>query len=265
MFRLISTSFLWLLSVNFFALAAQPEVLGISDPEQVSLMLPEIAGLSRGNAREMITRQSVRSFMMPVRNNPDPAMDACYAATSALEFYCNIEDNYKINLSPDHLYLSLILEKRGQITSIFQVLAETGAVDAAIVPYGAKLMPPAVAATSGHTIQHFLLLFRPETRPQQQVFEIRKALMRGNPVLLEMHVDPGFDQIQQTAFWEPPVSDHEDWKLQTLVVVSFDEENKAFEVRHCRGRNWGTEGHLWVRYEDFMAHAQRGYVLLPQK
>ncbi|NJL73833.1 MAG: hypothetical protein HC892_01155 [Saprospiraceae bacterium] len=90
---------------------------------------------------------------------------------------------------------------------------------------------------------------------------MRKALLRGNPVLVEMQVDAGFDVLSGVEFWESN-GDSQD-RITPLIVVSYDEELEAFELQNSLGNLWGNKGYIWMKYADFEQFAINGFVLLP--
>ena len=227
--------------------------------DQLMLRIPGVAADANANLQE----QSVKAYMMPVRRSEKPTMFASYMLASCLEYYTNLEKNYKVNLSPD--YIALNLQAQGRDLSLidaFQFLAREGTVSAAIMPYGAGTITNAVYATPKFRILHYLHVIRPVTKDRQKVFELRKALLRGNPILVEVQADASLSKAEGVSEWHSR-SQHNTQKYQ-LIVVGFDEDREAFEVMSAWGSRWGRGGYLWVPYNDLAACAQNGYVLVPQ-
>ena len=73
--------------------------IGISNEALIEEMLPLLPGLG-SNSREMLTEQSVKSYMMPPRKVSEGVPSESYALAALLEFYVNFQSNYKVNLSP---------------------------------------------------------------------------------------------------------------------------------------------------------------------
>lgn len=251
-----------------FALQAQVEtktdnaVFGVTDLEMIDRLMPVIPGVAV-DPRDKMKQQSVKPYMMPVRKIGPGGSDLSYALATCLEFYVNLEHNYKDNLSPDYIQLSL--ESANRVVNLqeaCQFLAKVGTVSAAIMPYDARQIPNAVYATEKYGISNYLHIFRETTKARQRVFDTKKALMRGNPVLVELNASADLRQMLRTTTWFPP---EEGTETYPLVVVGYDEVEQAFEVMSSWGSSWGRSGYLQIRYDDFGVYALNGYVLVPSQ
>lgn len=255
-----------LISAFVTSLTAQPiqqtkgMQFGILDADMIDRMMPTVEGVG-GNTREMLLRQSVKAYMMPIRKTGANSNDVSYAVASLLEYYVNLDKNYKVNLSPDYISLNLRSAGRGMnIPEAFRFLSEDGTVSAAILPYDAESLTSGVYATQKYKIGNFLHLFRDVTNDRQRVFETRKALMRGHPVLVELQSDPSIRALAGERRYSPGGSASQKYPM---IVVGYDEEQEAFELRSCWGRNWADGGYVWVSFDDFGKYAVNGFVLVP--
>ena len=240
---------------------AQESYFGTSDLELIDRLMYTVPGIGR-DPRDILERQSIKPYMMPVRKIAARGSELSYMMASCLEYYVNLNQNYKDNLSPD--YLSLNLESSGKRVTVqeaFRFLAEQGTISASIMPFGSSSIPNAVYATAKYQINNYLHIVRDVMKGRQKVFEVRKALMRGNPVIVELQADGGIRSLIRQDTWEPPAQATE---LFPLVVVGYDETREAFEVMGCWGSSWGNSGYIWIRYDDFEKYAQNGYVMVPQ-
>ena len=240
-----------------FSYSAQ---LGITDATMFDQLLTVIPGIGRPKSNTLIQRQNIKSYMMPVRHLESNGNVLAYSVATCLEYYINLNRNYKVNLSPD--YLALNLKNAGQKvapSTIFQHLVQDGTVSAAILPYGAQQLTAGVYATQKYRIKNYLHLFRDITRGRQRVFETRNALLKGHPVLIELVADSDFAKIHDEHYWEPPKSPSQSFPL---VIVGYDEVAEAFEATSCWGNQWGENGYIWIHYADFETYAKNGYVML---
>ncbi|MEL6924667.1 MAG: C1 family peptidase [Bacteroidota bacterium] len=234
----------------------------VEDADLIDKLMLTLPGFSR-DARSSLTEQSVRNFMMPPRTLGKRGSNISYTLAACLEFYTNFGRNYKVNLSPDYISLSIpkqtsdIVWKDG-----FRFLADNGTVSAAIMPFDAAAISTGVYATEKYTIDNFLQILKADLPKRQKAFEVRKALMRGNPVMIELEASEAFAKIEGQKQWEP---DNEDGTSVTypLIVVSFDQSREAFEVFNPWSPTWGMNGYMWMHYNDFGKHVQRGYVMVP--
>ena len=234
--------------------------IGISDVDLIDKMMATMPGF--GNTRDRLQQQTVKQFMMPVRTVGLRGDDLSYSIASCLEFYVNLNKNYKVNLSPD--YISLSIKSQGKSVNFkeaFQFLVHNGTVSAAILPYDASAITSAVYATQKFKVSNYLHIFRELTSGRQRVFEARKALMRGNPVLIEVNAGPGIKSQQGNKYIELKGGTQK----YPLVIVGFDEIKEAFEVMSCWGNSWGNGGYGWITYDDFSKYAANGYVFVPEQ
>ncbi|MEM1216259.1 MAG: C1 family peptidase [Bacteroidota bacterium] len=235
--------------------------LGVRDATQFDQLMVTVAGVG-SSSRFIQEQQTLKPYMMPVRTIGFRGSDWSYALATCLEYYVNLSRNFKDNLSPD--YISLSLQAGGQRPSLEQglrFLAQDGTVSAAIVPYDAAQIPSTVYATAKYNINNFLHLFQPYASPREKTFEMRKALMRGNPVVIEVQAEADLPQLSQSLVWQPQRTNQA--RTFTLIVVGFDEKAQSFEVLSCWGNTWGNNGYCWVSYNDLANVATNGYVMIP--
>ena len=243
--------------------ANQVTTLGVANNALFDELMVTVAEVG-SNSRLTQEQQSLKPYMMPVRRVGFRGSDWSYMLASCLEYYVNINRNYKDNLSPD--YISLSLASQGQRPSLDQglrFLAQNGTVSAAIVPYDAGQIPTTVYATTKYQINNYLHLFQPYASAREKIFEMRKALIRGNPILIEMQAGASFSDTEPTRLWEPGRSTGNDQSF-ILLVVGFDENRQAFEVMSSWGSQWANNGYLWISYNDLANRSSNGYVMIPQ-
>ena len=239
--------------------ASRQAQLGVTDAAQIDALMYYVPGVG-SPSRQALERQSIKPYMMPVRQMPGAGQDWAYALADCLEFYANLNTNYKDNLSPDYIALSLRGQGRPSLLDGLKFLVENGTVSAAIIAYGAANIPSAVYAAKRYNLQNYLHIFQDFTRSREKVFEVRKALSRGNPVIVEFAAEPGFARIENNRFYQPSGNATQPF---IVVVVGYDETEEALEVRTPFGRGWGDGGYLWIDYDDFGNQAKNGYVMLP--
>ena len=236
--------------------------IGISAPELIDQMMVVMPGLG-SNAKAMMNQQSVKSYLMPPRQAGQRGTVMSYLLSTCMEFYSNFRKNYKVNLSPDFVALSLEREGKPDLKNALRFLVTDGTVSADIMPYDSPSIPRSVGATDKYKIDNYLQIFRETFRDNQKVFETQKALMRGNPVIVELQVPPGFEKISKTRFWTSTGSNSGEPKVLPFLVVSYNLELESFEVLSAWGQEWGSDGYLWIDFDDFGEIAQNGFVMVP--
>lgn len=240
--------------------AGEAVQIGVRDAAMIDRLMLTIPGAA-GDTRQALEQQSVKAHMMPVRRVGFRGTDWSYALASCLEFYVNLNRNFKDNLSPDYIALGLRSQnQRPSMEEGLRFLSTNGTVSAAIMPYDADAIPNAVYATNKYRIQNFLYLFGDFMKGRQKTFEVRKALVRGNPVLVELLAGPELPNLRNANEWAPTSNGTQ---VFTFVVVGYDETRQAFELLSSWGSEWGNNGYIWVKYADFERFARSGFVMVP--
>ncbi len=218
------------------------------------------------NPNDPLQEQSIKAFMMPPRRQGGAPTSACYAVASVMEYYSNVNSDYKINLSPDFIHLNIAKNNnKDTLNEAFNFVIQKGTVSASIVPYGSKEITAEVNMATRYKIKNFIQLYRPTTQTGQKLYEIKKALTRGNPVIILMNTPQSFRQLgSNDRTWTALPDDLTNTNGQmTLIVVSFDERRKAFELRHSGGSEWGNRGYIWVKFDDLARFSTEGVAIVP--
>jgi len=81
---------------------------------------------------------------------------------------------------------------------------------------------------------------------------VKKALAEKHPVILAFDCPPSFNTAKDVLIVDS--TDYKYWgRGHGIAVVGYD-DNKyggAFELQNSWGKNWGNEGYIWVKYNDF--------------
>lgn len=232
--------------------------LGISDAQSIEKYLKTIEGIG-SSSKELLSEQSLKPYMMPPRRMHATSAADCYAIASCLEYYINLNNNYKDNLSPDFIKLN---QPNSSLEERLAFVASNGTVSAAILPYESPNLTPSVNAGVKYKISNYIKLFQSTTRPQQKLYDLRKAITRGNPVIVELQITNEFKNLRQTRIWNAADGDKTPAGTHYLVVVGYDENKKMVELLNSWGREWGNNGYIWVSYDDLGNLATNGYVLI---
>ena len=234
-------------------------MLGVTDVQTLDQMMFYIPGI--GSPASDLARQNIKSYMMPIRQAPDANMEWAYALAGGVEYYLNLNNNFKDNLSPDFIALNLARGGvRPNIEDGLKLLVQQGTVSAAIVPYGSATIPNAVYSVPKFNISNYGYLFRPDARARNKVFEAKKALARGNPVIVSLKTDGTFRNLRSSTY----TTNAPGTETHFLTVVGYDTSGQYFELRGTNGRDWADAGYVRVSFDDFGRLAQTGYVLIPR-
>ncbi|MCF8244834.1 MAG: C1 family peptidase [Saprospiraceae bacterium] len=235
--------------------------IGISAPEMIDQMMVTMPGLG-SNAKAMMNEQSIKTYLMTPRKVGERGTITTYILSACMEFYANFSKNYKVNLSPDFVAINLVKEGQPDLKNGLRFLVTDGTVSADLMPYDSPNLPRNANNTDKFRIANYLQIFKETHRETQKVFEVQKALMRGNPVIVEMKVPRSFQKVANTRFWSA-IGSTADQVTLPFMVVGYNLELEAFEIVSSWGTEWGTNGYLWIDFDDFGEIAQNGFVLVP--
>lgn len=223
--------------------------------------IPIITVLELGSSRDQISQQNIKNLLMPPRKQMNAKSSAFYAIASALEFYVNLNSNFKINLSPEFIKFHLPSGKQN-LPDALNFLKEEGTISAALLPYDAQKLTAAMYQAERYKIDSYLQLFKSDFRERHKIFAIKKALLRGNPVIATLSVNQDFAKLNyQNRYWDPHSGQNSN-NTKTVLIVGYDEDDEVFEIMNFQGSEWGNRGCVLVDYEDLGNHVREGFVLV---
>ena len=233
--------------------------LAISDAELIDVLMPIIPGVG-SKSRNLLEEKSIKPYLMPPRKVGEKGALWAYTLVSGLEFYANFNNNFKDNLSPDYISLST---PEKSLEEGLKFLAGNGTVSAAIMPYDSEGISPAVYATKKYKIRQYLKIFHSSNNKNEKIFETRKALMRGNPILVKIGVNQKFLEVSGIKYWHKVIKDPE--MEVTMLVVGYNHDLEAFELMGNWGSEWADSGYIFMDYSDYGKLATEGIVIVPDR
>lgn len=96
-----------------------------------------------------------------------------------------------------------------------------------------------------------------------KIESVKRALINGNPAVIGFRVENSFYSAKPV--FEPDslgiVGGH------AMCVIGYDDEKYggSFEIVNSWGKNWGNDGFIWVRYEDFANYTAYAFEMIPLK
>ena len=96
----------------------------------------------------------------------------------------------------------------------------------------------------------------------ERVMPVRKSLSEGKPVIIGMNTPPSFDYGQE--IWKPEESPDQYYGGHAMCVVGYNDDmyGGAFEVQNSWGNDWGNDGYIWIRYDDFADFVREAYEII---
>ncbi|MFK7949243.1 MAG: C1 family peptidase, partial [Saprospiraceae bacterium] len=101
-------------------------------------------------------------------------------------------------------------------------------------------------------LKDYLTLFSLNAYNKQKIYNTKKSISEGKPVIIGMKVLKNFENLtKKTPYWNPNIGDTNVLGGHAMVVVGYDESRGAFEVMNSWGKNWGNDGFIYIKYADY--------------
>lgn len=103
-----------------------------------------------------------------------------------------------------------------------------------------------------HKISEYARLFDMSDTKEEKIKAIKTTLAENVPVIAAMHVPKSFEYAKE--FWQPREKFSKDLPGQAVCVIGYDDKKfgGAFEIMNSWGSDWGNDGFMWIRYDDFV-------------
>jgi hypothetical protein len=93
---------------------------------------------------------------------------------------------------------------------------------------------------------------------------VKMSLAVEKPVVIAMKIPYSFYTARD--IWQPTESPYADYSssAHAMCVIGYDDTKYggAFEIQNSWGTDWGNEGYIWIRYNDFAAFVYEAYEII---
>jgi hypothetical protein len=93
---------------------------------------------------------------------------------------------------------------------------------------------------------------------------VKKSLAEGKPVVIGMNTPASFDEAEE--LWQPSESPKNNYGGHAMTVIGYDDNryHGAFELQNSWGNDWGNQGYVWIKYQDFAQFTPYAFELIGQ-
>ena len=111
-------------------------------------------------------------------------------------------------------------------------------------------------------IKDFVRLFGSNEPDELKIETVKRALIHKNPVVIGFVVENSFYTSKNV--YEP--DNGEETGGHAMCVIGFDDDKYggAFEIVNSWGDQWGNNGYIWVRYNDFAKYSRYAFEMIAQ-
>jgi len=108
-------------------------------------------------------------------------------------------------------------------------------------------------------ISEYARLYETNASKQAKLKAIKTTLKDNLPVVVAMHISKSFFYAKE--FWHPREIFSKDLPGHALTIIGYDNSKYggSFEVMNSWGTEWGNEGFMWIRYDDFIEFSEYAY------
>jgi len=112
-------------------------------------------------------------------------------------------------------------------------------------------------------IKDFSRLFSGDENKDVKLESVKRSLINGNPVIIGFKVENSFYYAENV--YEPDNLGTQGGHAMCIVGYDDDKYGGAFEIVNSWGENWGNNGFIWVRYNDFISYTKYAFEMIPSK
>lgn len=105
-------------------------------------------------------------------------------------------------------------------------------------------------------ISEYTRLYNIQDPKSTKIDAIKTTISEGMPVVAAMHIPKSFFYAKE--FWLPREIFRKDLPGHAVTIIGYD-DNKfggAFEIMNSWGTDWGNNGFMWIRYDDFIEFSE---------
>lgn len=126
--------------------------------------------------------------------------------------------------------------------------------------------PENLAQAADNRILDFMTLFKIDAAKRIKINKTKLSLIQNRPVVIGMNLRRNFGQIPEgIEYWNPHVGDKSRYGGHAMCVIGFDDSKEAFEIMNSWGTEWGNDGFIWVKYDDYAQFCKYGYIMSPEE
>lgn len=200
---------------------------------------------------------------------------SAYAARTIVEAVETGKDPNSLVFSPAFMYNQIALSTscNGSYTyKALEKLKDGGALPWDDFPYdesscSRKPDRDELEAARDYRIRDYTRISKSGNAYDIDLAALKQNIQRGGPVIIAMMVPPSFSYASG-ALWEPRSGERnniDNHGGHAMCVIGYD-DNKyggAVQIMNSWGEDWGENGLVWVKYDDFLTFTREAFAVHP--
>jgi C1A family cysteine protease len=118
---------------------------------------------------------------------------------------------------------------------------------------------------SSYKITDYAKIFGMFDSKEFKISAVKKSLSEKNPVIIGMNTPQSFYYTKDT--WIPTESSSLTYGGHAMCVIGYDDNRNggSFEIMNSWGEQWGNDGFIWIKYDDFHNFVKYAYEMIKFK
>jgi hypothetical protein len=115
-----------------------------------------------------------------------------------------------------------------------------------------------------HKIEGYKILFN--INDNNKILPVKKSLAEKKPVLIGMMCADSF--FDAKGVWQPTAAEYEkSFSGHAMVTIGYDDAQYggAFLIMNSWGTEWGNQGFMWIRYNDFAHFVKYAFEMIEKQ
>lgn len=122
------------------------------------------------------------------------------------------------------------------------------------------------ASAYNYRIDDYFTLFSHKcSNHNEKISKVKKAIFEECPVVIAMKLPTSFDNV--VNYWDGFDIDPSNHGYHAMCAIGYDNDinGGSFQIMNSWGKQWGNNGFVWVKYEDFAKYVDQAYEFFVRK
>ncbi len=238
------------------------------------------ASLSEASPKYNLPQSSsLRQFAPTPRNQGQQGScvgwASSYAARTILEAVRTGNNPNSLAYSPSFLYNQIGVQNcQGAFTGeALEHMKNKGLIELSQFPYdpnscSQRPSQQQLRQALDHRIKGYNRLTKTGRNYDVDLEAVKQNIAQGAPVIIAAKVPNSFQNMIGKKVWTPTNAERRQVDQlggHAMCVIGYDNNQQVFEIQNSWGTEWGDNGFVFVRYDDFKTFCREAYGVFPEQ
>lgn len=198
-----------------------------------------------------------------------------YAARTILEAVRTGQNPNSLAYSPSFLYNQIgVPNCQGAFTGeALEHMKNKGLIELSQFPYdpnscSRKPSQQQLRAALDHRIKGYNRLTKTGRNYDVDLEAVKQNIAQGAPVIIAAKVPYSFQDMVGKKLWRPSNAERRQVDRlggHAMCLIGYDDNQEVFEIQNSWGTEWGDNGFVYVKYDDFKTFCREAYGVFPEQ